>query len=234
MSSILKALKRLEEEKAERLDAPVDIARDILRQPRRRSHSMPWLALAIAGCGVVVAVGLLVLWYDGQPVTLQDRANHAGGVSTSPRLPLPPTAAPVLDAPEPIADVRPEPEVVEVRMVPPPVDVAGKPVATRQTGIAAMAVAAPEESTPPVTRREATPKTAPVPSVTRPQAEGPHLIVSGIVFQPEPETRLAIVNDLPVMEGTLIEGAEVVEILADRVRFVREGNVFEVEMGKGQ
>lgn len=231
MSSILKALKRLEEEKAERLDAPVDIARDILRQPRRRSHSMPWLALSIAGCGVVVAVGLLVLWYGGQPVTHPDRADHAEDVSKSPRLPLPPSAAPVADIPESPVDVRPEPEVVEVRMVPPPVAVAGKPVATRKAGVEA---AAPEESTPPVTRREATPKTAPVPSVARPQAEGPRLIVSGIVFQAEREARLAIVNDLPVMEGTLIEGVEVVEILADRVRFAREGNAFEVEMGKGQ
>ncbi|MBE0599431.1 MAG: general secretion pathway protein GspB, partial [Desulfuromonadales bacterium] len=55
----------------------------------------------------------------------------------------------------------------------------------------------------------------------------PDLVVSGIVYLDDPEARLAVVNDLPVMLGTTIEGATVVEILSDRVRFRRDGRFFE-------
>ena len=55
--------------------------------------------------------------------------------------------------------------------------------------------------------------------------------VSGIAYRTEREERLAVVNDLPVMEGTVVEGARVEEILADRVRFSSAGRSFEVELG---
>jgi general secretion pathway protein B len=64
------------------------------------------------------------------------------------------------------------------------------------------------------------------------QTARPNLVVSGIVFQPDRQARLAVVNDLPVMEGTVIEGARVEEILADRVRFAWEGRTVEVELGE--
>lgn len=232
MSSILKALKRLEEEKAKRLDAPVDIAKDILRQPQGRRRSMPWLALAITGCGVVVATIGLFLWFSSHSVRLPEHAASTEEVAQSPRH-LQPAAVPLPAETSALPqDLRPEPEVVEVRMPPPPVVVEDKPVAARPGRVAKNAVAAPEKSTTSDTPAKTTPAIMSAPPFVPPPAEAPQLTVSGIVFQPEREARLAIVNDLPVMEGTLIEGSEVVEILVDRVRFTREGNLFEVEMDK--
>ncbi len=65
-----------------------------------------------------------------------------------------------------------------------------------------------------------------------PTVEGglPDLNVSEIHYQYSVKDRLAIVNDLPVMEGTLIEGARVDRILKDRVRFVYNGRYYEVRL----
>jgi general secretion pathway protein B len=52
--------------------------------------------------------------------------------------------------------------------------------------------------------------------------------LTGIAFQDGRESRLAVVNELPVMEGTMIAGARVVEISRDRVRFDVSGRSFEV------
>ncbi len=58
----------------------------------------------------------------------------------------------------------------------------------------------------------------------------PELRVSEIHYQWEVKNRLAVVNDLPVMEGTLIEGAKVDRILKDRVRFVFNGKYKEIRV----
>lgn len=214
MSSILKALKRLEEDKAERLDAPVDIARDILRQPRNTRHPAPWkLLVPVVGGVVVVAGGLFLLdqWHStraSEPVAQAEPA-------VSP--PPPPAVAPIEVRTIVPPAVPGEPEIVEVQMSPPPV--------ARPKEPAARATAAPKA---PVVQPDA----KPVPAATVEQAALPPLAVSGIAFQTEREARLAVVNDLPVMEGTLIEGARVEEILADRVRFAWEGGTFEVLLGE--
>jgi hypothetical protein len=65
-----------------------------------------------------------------------------------------------------------------------------------------------------------------------PTASGdfPSLWVSEIHYQWEVTDRLAVVNDLPVMEGTVIEGARVDRILRDRVRFIHNGQYREVRL----
>jgi general secretion pathway protein B len=78
----------------------------------------------------------------------------------------------------------------------------------------------------------APPASTPSPARIETPAAAPHLVLSGIAFYAERDARLAVVNDLPVMEGTVIEGAVVEEILADRVRFSREGRAFEVVLQK--
>jgi type II secretory pathway component PulC len=54
------------------------------------------------------------------------------------------------------------------------------------------------------------------------------LTVSAIVFSDDPAARLAVVNELPVMEGTMIGDSRVEEIRADRVIFTRGGMRFAV------
>lgn len=80
----------------------------------------------------------------------------------------------------------------------------------------------------------ATQSASPAPSVQIQRAYGdfPALIVSEIHYQWEVRDRLAVVNGLPVMEGTMIEGVKVDRILKDRVRFVHNGQYSEVRLQK--
>ena len=56
--------------------------------------------------------------------------------------------------------------------------------------------------------------------------------VSGIAWQKESVSRLAVVNGTPVVQGAVVEGARVEEIFQDRVRFSRDNSSFEVPLGK--
>jgi len=222
MSSILKALKKLEEDKAERLDAPVDIGRDILRQPRRvkRSANIPALALALAAT-LAIAAGVLAVVILKTDKPLGVEINSEPPAMAAPAIVRQSTPA-VPEQPP----VKKEPEVVEVKMPPPPT-VAGKTqaVPTRFPNAEKSAKTSAPKTPPGPAPAAKQPSPAVVPSLPM-----PHLAVSGIVFQADRQNRMAVVNDLPVMEGTVIEGAVVEEILSDRVRFDREGTKFEVKL----
>ena len=60
----------------------------------------------------------------------------------------------------------------------------------------------------------------------------PLLQVNGIAFQPEGSDSVAIVNDNNVTGGSSINGATVEEILKDRVRFDYQGEKIEVLLGR--
>jgi general secretion pathway protein B len=116
-------------------------------------------------------------------------------------------------------------------MAAPPPAISKKPPVVPTAG----PVKRPVEAAAKVKTQELTPPTPPTKPSTRAvdqQAAQPHLAVSGIVFQSDRQARLAVVNDLPVMEGTIIEGARIEEILADRVRFTWEGSTVEVGLGE--
>jgi general secretion pathway protein B len=51
-------------------------------------------------------------------------------------------------------------------------------------------------------------------------------LLSGIVYQRQAEARMAILNDLPVMEGTVVAGYTLQEIFVDRVLLTRKGKSF--------
>ncbi|MBE0502451.1 MAG: hypothetical protein IBX47_13585 [Desulfuromonadales bacterium] len=51
-------------------------------------------------------------------------------------------------------------------------------------------------------------------------------LLSGILYQQPPETSMAILNDLPVMKGTIVAGYTLQEIFADRVILSRQGESF--------
>jgi hypothetical protein len=59
----------------------------------------------------------------------------------------------------------------------------------------------------------------------------PELRVSEIHWRPLAKERLAVVNDLPVLEGVDIEGARVDRIFKDRIRFIVNGRYLEVKLG---
>ena len=63
-----------------------------------------------------------------------------------------------------------------------------------------------------------------IPPVQTPPADLP--ILSGIVYQKQATARMAIINDLPVMEGTIIAGYTLHEIYPDHVTINRNGQSF--------
>jgi hypothetical protein len=62
------------------------------------------------------------------------------------------------------------------------------------------------------------------------KAVAPELRVSEIHYKPVAQERLAVVNDLPVLEGVDIDGARVDRIFKDRIRFVFNGRFLEVKL----
>lgn len=51
-------------------------------------------------------------------------------------------------------------------------------------------------------------------------------LLTGIVYQRQAEARMAILNDLPVMEGTIVAGFILQEIFPDHVLLTRSGKSF--------
>lgn len=229
MSSILKALKKLELEKAARNESTVEIARDILRStpaPARGSQ-----APVLAGAVLVVLAALGGGYWAMKSESLPAPVSVASGpVAPSPVpavAPAPVAAAPVVATPAreeaiPTQEVKPLPPV----------------------GTASPALAKPAQTE----RKKPAPATPPNPGLlaegpsvaqapapkpqasVAAQASAPELVLSGIIYQDQPDARLAVVNELPVMAGTMIAGARVEEILRDRVRFSYQGRTIEVAL----
>lgn len=241
MSSILKALRKLEEERANRRESSLDIARDILRRPLTRRHRRPMAAIVLGAAGILLALGSGWGWFLlHQPQVLE---TEVARVDSLPAPESEPPSPPVV-APEPVgrlsavsADSRVVEEVISNSAIPavdgrtPPAETAdptsraaSAPIVEERTSTAPAPTfegAAPSE---PLTNPEPTPAAKVMPAVSS------GLRVSGIAFQEDPDSRLAIVNDLPVMRGTMIEDALVEEIFSDRVRFTREGQTFDIPL----
>jgi general secretion pathway protein B len=59
-----------------------------------------------------------------------------------------------------------------------------------------------------------------------------HLRVLGIVWQEERSRRRAFVNGSIAAEGSVIDGARIVEIYPGRIRFSQEGKLFDIPLEK--
>lgn len=234
MSSILKALKRLEEEKAEREAAAAGISGRVVKSgvvvPRPQS---PWrLPLAMVG-GAVVAVLVTYVAMGGfgpgrgpqerPPVAPQSQPLPA--VSTA--------AAPVPTEPSqkttPVLPARPSTELTTSRKFPAAVP------EHRGTAPRMPSAAPPQEKvSPAVATPEPVPQPAPVPEPAAVPAEPsvPLLKVTGIAWQKDAAGRVAMVNGGAVTGGGKVSGARVEEILPDRVRFTFGGRSFDVFLGK--
>jgi hypothetical protein len=64
----------------------------------------------------------------------------------------------------------------------------------------------------------------------RPATVADDLHLTGIAWQADPSARMAIINGLPVMAGTMIEAAEVIEIQPDRVLLRRQGVAIDLRL----
>lgn len=222
MSSILKALKKLEQEKAIRGERPVDLAVDIHRGARRQRQNLlvPVVCLLI---GLILASGVAWLIYAPATGRLHKRSQQP-----SPASPL----APLVHLPEsPVAPAGPATTAPAAADLPPSVSPPGSGVKSSH----GRNVASKRETAP------ARPASRVTPPAQEPGASGedrqspgalpaPDLRLTGIVWQEDAASRMAIINDLPVMVGTVIEGARVVEIRPDQVVLESDGKKTELHL----
>jgi general secretion pathway protein B len=219
VSSILKALRKLEEEKSRSREGTPDIARDILKSgPRRKSST--WMTVASIAVLVLAfaLTGYILVWKSKFPAPPESSQT----IHEVPQAKVPDvekeTAAQAVARPE-------------SQLVPAKVSAEPKPLpAPAAKKSPSKTPSSPALSAPTRTATEPVKAVQSAGAVEKKEAAGrmPALKLTGIAFQEDRAARLAVINDLPVMEGTMIEGARVMEISEDRVRFNYSGRNFEV------
>jgi general secretion pathway protein B len=219
MSSILKALKKVEEEKGDRQGGSSDFARNLLRSEYRRPRSS--VRPLLGGVALLLSLLLAGVWWINRPATppLQPPTVMEGPLESQPAVAVQAPQLPMASEPQgnpalPIANA----EVLEVIFSVPAIQGASSRVVPVDAVLPPVAVLPMPEI--PQAQSSAVGKSSTWPVLS--------LQLSGIAWQEERDARLAIVDDLPIMEGTMIDGYLVEEILRDRVRFSRNGQIFEL------
>lgn len=235
MSSILKALKKLEEEKVARNPESLNINAELLSggASAGRTSAMKTVAfgLLLAACG---ASGMYFYMKKGaapappsiSSVSLPQSTDVAGSGQVKKTAPLPaqtvPTARIETEKIAPAASLSAvtQPDSAQRKPVKSrhqtPVQTAKSPVApiASRSGEQAKNIAA-----------------SPKPSVSTPAAQLPALKVSGIAYQDGVDS-VAMINGVTASNGSVVEGARVDRILRDRVQFSYGAEKFEIQLGK--
>jgi general secretion pathway protein B len=227
MSSILKALKRLEHEKASRKPDSFNINADILKSSSSRKISS--VGVIFAACAVFACGSFAAYLY------LKNTMSPASVISTSP------APKPEIRAETKIVTVIPSEQPVilpaDQNMVQPkvavPVTVKTIPSLQPTVQFHQQQSVKSAETAPQSLKQTADPK--PLPSSTssvNPPAKPTALKLDGIAFQDGGVDSLAVINGTSVSKGSMIEGAKVEEVLKDRVRFSRGVDTFEIILDK--
>lgn len=279
MSSILKSLKKLDEEKSGQKQGSNNVSQDILKGdiPRRKTKSGPsWVVMVVL---VALAVGAALFLRSPEPVKVaetspvvsfapaQDAGQPAGGQAAQDQNST--TVEPSVSsatAQDVVAASKDTAEALKTTAaaLKDTADVLkDKVIVPKEVVVAAPAVAKPKKVTKPAPKPAAEtvkavvasepekkidlsnafpappPKIKPVPMpadartavwsmANQKGASKPVLKVSEIHWRKDVRERLAVVNDLPVMEGVVIDGAKVDRIFKDRIRFVVNGQYQEI------
>jgi len=217
MSSILEALKKLEEEKAARRSGIGNLAGKVAktgRRPRQTSRAL------VAGGMLAVALISISATYVAMNSTGSKRGDSTGrNVQTQPP-PLPVAQQSTIGATAPSRESVGQPVIVTIKT--------DKVIPDRPG-------ASPRGPGPRSSARQSNPTAPPQDSPAQPKAPGmahPALTVSGIAWQKDNVNRMAVVNSTPLREDGVVEGAVVKEILPDRVRFSFDGKEFDVFLEK--
>ncbi len=236
MSSILKALKRLEQQKMVRKDVDHDMTW-IVRGEDYRPEKKRW-PIFVSLVAVAVLAALSTYWFmGGFHGALQDSLSRPGVPRSSSG--IPPVA--VLASPQLSRPDTPPVSSHDSATVPPAVvnGPAGKGLRSsadesalkseREGGegqATAPLHAQPLQAAPP-------PRLEPAPAPQAPKSSLPTLSVTGIAWEKGSPVHLAIVNGTSVVEGSMVNGVKVEKILPDRVRFTFENRSFDVPLGRG-
>ena len=242
MSSILDALRKLDEQKAVRRQPQVDVTRGVVRNSAAPTglRVRPW-QLAVALVLVALSSTVITFWATRHPVTPPVTPPQPVAAT-----PVVPTAAPTPVLPQSVAaqpaaqpQTKPQQPVARPSA---PVSVSGNslpagkprpvplPVPEQRGGLTPATTPAPPQVKPAITA----PLEAPVVEPPRPVAapSAPALKVTGIGWQKDAASRYAVINGTAVSEGGSVEGARVEEIMPDRVRLRTGERVIELGLGK--
>ncbi|HXE96454.1 MAG TPA: hypothetical protein VN642_08615 [Dongiaceae bacterium] len=220
MSSILRALRKLEDDKALLRPDELKIDSEILRADKSHRFSPAGMILT----------SLLLLASGSGATYMYMKHGRSPGVESAKTPPA--TGQP--RRPFSAANIETErlPEAVVV--VPAnqqknfKVEKSGKrqppmPAETAHTGTGSRPAKPAEQANISVA-----PSPAPSPAPTR---TVPHLRVNGIAFQDGVDS-VAMINGVPVSSGSVIDGAKIEEIYKDKVRFSYNGEIFEINLGQ--
>jgi len=226
MSLILDALRKMEQDRNSRRGSAQDLRPEVLRYRRAPGpqRSLPVLPIVAGAVLVACGIGAGFLVRGHRSVILADQATSAPAalVEQAPASnPTPVAAAPAPALAAPVAPAAPELPRAPVAVAAP-----AKPepsAAPNQPQVTAKIPSKTVRPTKPA-RREVEPAQA----VQQPiAASSGDIALSGIAWQDERNMRRAVLNGSLVGEGALVAGARVVEIREDRVRFSRNGQLFE-------
>jgi general secretion pathway protein B len=217
MSSILEALKKLEDEKAARQSGAGHIAGKVVKSGRRAKPRPKWILPA--GMAAVAAIAVLSTY-----LLMGGMSNHSGTTPSPPSMQRQPESGGTVQRPEPTAPPAaiPSATIHAGRKRPPTPSPSTTPAGEAPAPAAANRLPQGEAALP----------VKPVPPLQPAAAPGhPVLQVTGIGWQKDNANRMAIVNGRPVVVGNVVEGAKVEEILPDRVRFSIGGRSLEITVG---
>lgn len=219
MSYILDALKKIEHEKnKKRSDGRFNISADLFQERKRLpARNGVWKVVAII---VVAALVATVGWFMFKGAWNRKMADIHPPATLSV-----PVAKPVaLPSALPPVPAKPVPLAVPPVATLPATVVTQKQVETDEDA---------EEASPRAAHR-ANRRTMPQPVAlkqTIQTVQAPADIkLSGIAWQDERSGRRAVINGFLFKEGSIISGAKISEIKADRVRFSSSAGVFEIKL----
>jgi general secretion pathway protein B len=224
MSSILKALKKLEQEKAARKPDSFRIDAEILRGGAQRSRffssgaSLAAVALFLCGVGATY----LYMKHDQTSAPVQQSQSSKSGVRGDSSTAA--TLFPVSTLPA----VQPQPrQPAKGISTPEKSEPSSRSMVTQQHTQRVKSV----EIVPQAVPAESMSVSPPVPVAPLVPPAKSVLKVNGIAFQDGADS-VAVINGVTVSNGSVIEGARVEEIQKDRVRFSRGGEKFEIILDK--
>lgn len=219
MSSILKALKKVEHDK--KIGKPNQLGIDARILQDGYSNRFSRTAVSLIAIALFVCGSGAMYFY----------MKHGTTYVVAPQTPSPPSAS---TSQHPATEVTlPESKNSNAETVSPAL-LSTKPLnaSSRTSNYPVKPPRPPQREKqpdiPPIPESRPEPiSTTPAIAVTRPK-----LTVNGIAFQEGGNDNLAIINGVTVSSGTIIEGVRVEDIQKDRVRFSQGGEKFEIILNK--
>jgi general secretion pathway protein B len=246
MSSILKALEKVEESQSTRRSGGASGFKKA--RERRRAWLLPAGVLGGAAVAALVTFAAMGgLSRSGAPVSAQQEAAKTAPVVVSPVMPV--TGMPATRPEQPLASapvaavVVPDPKAAPASTAKPPAKAAAKPGSVSAAAVGLTRVPArisQQRASAPSDATEVQNSSVPATHIIEPTAQvvsekpRPEIRVTGIAWQKNSASSVAIVNGRSVMQGGIVDGYKVEEILEDEVRFSGQSGKFEVALGAGQ